>query len=118
MCGTSIRNHLTIKRIRGDKLRSSTAYRKIKFTHKKVEKIKKDTHGRLIWGIYADSKVAAKTLAFGTECNDKPEVHQYGGYGHYHDSHHLIHIWFGKPQERIYEKKVVSNIEKRRCAAW
>lgn len=113
LCGTAVRNHLTKKRIRGDKLRKSIAYKKID----KIKYIKK-SDGKPVWGIYADSKVAAKTLAFGTGCNDKPEVHQYGGYGHYHDSHHLIHIWFGQPLKRIFEERAVSKIIKRRRTAW
>ena len=47
------------------------------------------------WGIYADSQVAAKALAMVFSSTAKPEVHGSGMYGHYHDSTHTFHIWFG-----------------------
>jgi len=46
------------------------------------------------WGIYADSKVAAKTLAVALGYNDTPKYVS-GGYAHYHDGNHYIHIWYG-----------------------
>lgn len=46
------------------------------------------------WGIYADSQVAAKTLAVALGYNKKPEVHRSGYYAHYHDEKHIIHIWY------------------------
>ena len=77
---------------------------------KKKSDVLKTKYGEPIWGIYADSKVAAKMLAFGTGCYDAPEVHGYGGYGHYHDSHHFVHIWFGSPLTRIFEDKVRASL--------
>lgn len=48
------------------------------------------------WGVFADSQVAAKTLAvaLGAEKNCVPMGIQ-GGYPHYHDRKHTIHIWYG-----------------------
>lgn len=45
--------------------------------------------------IYADSQSAAKepTVVFGF--SSRPEVHASGMYGHYHDSTHTLHIWYG-----------------------
>ena len=51
------------------------------------------------WGVYAKSKKAAKTLAYILGYYYAPKVHSSGYYGHYHDSKHIIHIWFG---ERLY----------------
>lgn len=47
------------------------------------------------WGIYTYSQSAAKALAFVFGCTAPPEVHGWGMYGHYHDSTHTFHIWFG-----------------------
>ena len=47
------------------------------------------------WGIYTNSQQYAKYLALATGCNAQPEVHSSGMYGHYHDSQHKIHIWYG-----------------------
>ena len=47
------------------------------------------------WGIYADTQGAAKALAVVFGYNAKPEVHGSGMYGHYHDSTHTFHIWYG-----------------------
>lgn len=47
------------------------------------------------WGIYADSQSAAKALAIVFGYTAKPEVHASGMYGHYHDSTHTFHIWYG-----------------------
>ena len=47
------------------------------------------------WGIYTNSQQYAKYLALATGCNAQPEVHSSGIYGHYHDSQHKIHIWYG-----------------------
>lgn len=46
------------------------------------------------WGIFADSQVAAKTLAVALGYNGAPKGIQ-GGYRHYHDEKHAIHIWYG-----------------------
>ena len=47
------------------------------------------------WGIYADSQSAAKALAVVFGFSSRPEVHASGMYGHYHDSTHTFHIWYG-----------------------
>lgn len=47
------------------------------------------------WGIYADSQSAAKALAVVFGFSGRPEVHASGMYGHYHDSTHTFHIWYG-----------------------
>ena len=47
------------------------------------------------WGIYTHSQSAAKALALAFSWNEAPEVHGAGMYGHYHDSMHAFHIWFG-----------------------
>lgn len=47
------------------------------------------------WGIYASNQFAAKALAFVFGCTAPPEVHGWGMYGHYHDSTHSFHIWYG-----------------------
>lgn len=49
------------------------------------------------WGIFADSQTAAKALAVVFGYTGAPEVHGVGYYGHYHDSTHSFHIWYGKP---------------------
>lgn len=46
------------------------------------------------WGIFADSQAAAKTLAVALGYNGPPKGIQ-GGYRHYHDEKHAIHIWYG-----------------------
>ena len=51
--------------------------------------------GAGVWGIYASTKSAAKALAFVFGSTAHPEVHGWGMYGHYHDSTHTFHIWFG-----------------------
>lgn len=57
-----------------------------------------------LWGIYADKKYAAKALAFVLKSDSAPKVHGRGFYGHYHDKNHLIHIWYGKEQNKIYDR--------------
>ena len=57
-----------------------------------------------LWGIYADKKYAAKALAFVLGANSKPEVHGKENYGHYHDKKHLIHIWYGDPVIKPYDR--------------
>lgn len=49
------------------------------------------------WGIYTNSQAYAKALAVVFGCDEVPEVHGDGYYGHYHDSTHSFHIWFGNP---------------------
>lgn len=81
---------------------------------KRVSLTKKQFRGSKAWkllskcktqiglvGIFADSKVAAKTLALATGSHKDPEVHKSGYYGHYHDKNHVVHIWYGEP---IYYK--------------
>lgn len=51
--------------------------------------------GKGEWGIYADTQYAAKALAVVLGYSGKPEVHGSGMYGHYHDSTHTFHIWYG-----------------------
>ena len=51
------------------------------------------------WGIYTDSQYSAKVLAVVFKNDDPPEIHKSGYYGHYHDSTHSFHIWYG---ERLY----------------
>lgn len=62
----------------------SPAYNSIRQKYKDVE----------YWGIYADSQSDAKALAVVFGCSKSPEVHL-PGYGHYHDSKHAFHIWYG-----------------------
>lgn len=71
----------------------STARKKLKLKQKK---------GKL-WGIYADTQPAAKALAVATGSYKAPEVHKHGHYGHYHDRKHLIHIWYGNEQNKVYD---------------
>lgn len=47
------------------------------------------------WGIYTHDQSAAKALAVVLGNNDRPEYHGSGMYGHYHDSTHSFHIWYG-----------------------
>ena len=47
------------------------------------------------WGIYAKKQSAAKALASVFRYTSSPEIHGSGKYGHYHDSTHSFHIWFG-----------------------
>jgi len=47
------------------------------------------------WGIYTHAQSAAKALAVVLGSNEKPEVEGTNMYGHYHDSTHSFHIWFG-----------------------
>ena len=56
-----------------------------------------------LWGIYADTQIAAKAMAVVTGAYSAPEVHKYGQYGHYHDKRHFIHIWFGNEQKVVYD---------------
>ena len=51
--------------------------------------------GKGEWGIYSHSQYAAKALATVFGCTEPPEVHGSGMYGHYHDSTHTFHIWYG-----------------------
>ena len=51
-----------------------------------------------------DKKYAAKALAFVLGANSKPEVHGKENYGHYHDKKHLIHIWYGDPVIKPYDR--------------
>ena len=66
-----------------DKGRSSDAQRQLEHM------------GTGAWGIYADSQSAAKALAVVFGCDNPPEYHGDGMYGHYHDSKHTFHIWYG-----------------------
>ena len=52
---------------------------------------------RHLWGIYTYSQAYAKRLAYAVGLGGGPEVHTAGYYGHYHDSTHEYHIWFGGP---------------------
>ena len=48
------------------------------------------------WGIYSSYQPYAKALAIVLSCNlFAPEVNGSGYYGHYHDFHHCLHIWYG-----------------------
>lgn len=47
------------------------------------------------WGIYTHDQANAKALSVVFGWNNKPEVHGSGMYGHYHDSTHTFHIWYG-----------------------
>ena len=47
------------------------------------------------WGIYAHDQQHAKALASVCGAWESPEVHGSGKYGHYHDSTHTFHIWYG-----------------------
>lgn len=49
------------------------------------------------WGVYTKHQAYAKALAVMLKCKDAPQVHSSGMYGHYHDSAHKIHIWYGNP---------------------
>ncbi len=51
--------------------------------------------GKGEWGIYSHSQYAAKALATVLGCTEPPEIHGAGMYGHYHDSTHTFHIWYG-----------------------
>ena len=88
---------------------TNSIYQKVSLTKAKFKnsyarsKLKKKQKKSNLWGIYADTQIAAKTLAFVTGANSAPEVHGYGNYGHYHDKHHLIHIWYGDAQKKIYD---------------
>lgn len=57
----------------------------------------KTAHGYNVWGIYADSQEAAKTLSVVLGYSAKPEIHGTVQYRHYHDGNHIIHIWYGSP---------------------
>ena len=50
---------------------------------------------RNCWGIYAKSQQAAKTLAVALGYTGTPRYIP-GGYPHYHDGKHIIHIWYGE----------------------
>ena len=58
--------------------------------HKKVNEL-----GYSVWGIYTHYQVYAKALAVSIGVVTPPEVHGSGKYGHYNDSGHSLHIWFG-----------------------
>ena len=66
-----------------DKGRSSDAQRQL------------EHRGKGEWGIYSHSQYAAKALATVLGCTEPPEIHGAGMYGHYHDSTHTFHIWYG-----------------------
>jgi len=66
-----------------DKGRSSDAQRQL------------EHRGKGEWGIYSHSQYAAKALATVWGCTEPPEIHGAGMYGHYHDSTHTFHIWYG-----------------------
>lgn len=38
------------------------------------------------------------------KADSAPEVHGRENYGHYHDKNHLIHIWYGKPVIKQYDR--------------
>jgi len=67
------------------------------YKHSKVSNNVKEAYKYGVWGIYADSQGAAKALAVVLGYSEKPEVHNSGGYRHYHDGKHNIHIWYGSP---------------------
>ncbi len=71
---------------------------KYKFNEGKLSKNAQTAYNsnRKTWGIFADSQVAAKSLAVVLRFNGKPEIHQSGQYRHYHDKDRALHIWFGK----------------------
>ena len=46
------------------------------------------------WGIYTPQQSDAKALAIVVGATSQPEVHK-DYYGHYHDSTHSFHIWYG-----------------------
>lgn len=48
-----------------------------------------------VYGIYASGQRPAKALAVVLGWSGPPEVHASGMYGHYHDSTHTFHIWYG-----------------------
>ena len=83
MLGVSGVANNTIKVVQYDKGSSSFAQRALEHL------------GSGHWGIYSDSQVAAKALAVTFGYTSPPEVHGSGMYGHYHDSTHTFHIWFG-----------------------
>lgn len=47
--------------------------------------------------IYALEQAHAKALAMAMKGDKPPEYHGTGYYGHYHDSTHSFHIWYGSP---------------------
>ncbi len=51
------------------------------------------------WGVYTQNQNNAKGLAYMLVCQEPPEVHGSGMYGHYNISNkkgkHVFHIWFG-----------------------
>lgn len=51
--------------------------------------------GTVDWGIYTHDQANAKALATIVGATESPEVHGSGMYGHYHDSTHTFHIWYG-----------------------
>ena len=55
--------------------------------------------GSEIWGIYTVQQGHAKMLALLVSANqiEPPKVHGHKKYGHYHDSTHSFHIWYGDP---------------------
>lgn len=58
--------------------------------HKKVNEL-----GYSVWGIYTHYQVHAKALAVSIGVVTPPKVPGSGKYGHYNDSGHTLHIWFG-----------------------
>ncbi len=92
---TSAANRIT-KKYNLSKVKFNKSVAKRKLSKKQI----KDN----LWGIYADKKYAAKALAFVLRSDSRPEVHGRGYYGHYHDKNHLIHIWYGEPQIKIYDR--------------
>lgn len=49
------------------------------------------------WGVYTKNQIAAEGLAYMLGCvNPVSEFTRgTGGYEHYHDPKHIIHIWYG-----------------------
>ena len=73
-------------------LRTSVDYNSSSYcaAHKKVNEL-----GYSVWGIYTHYQVHAKALAVSIGVVTPPKVHGSGKYGHYNDSGHSLHIWFG-----------------------
>ena len=45
-----------------------------------------------------------KNQIFVLKADSSPKVHGRGYYGHYHDKNHLIHIWYGEPIIKHYDR--------------
>ena len=56
-----------------------------------------EKYGKRKWGIYTAEQSDAKALAVTVGVWGPPEVHGINYIGHYHDSQHKFHIWFGLP---------------------